>query len=150
MIVLGNNSRCLGAFRTCLCQKVLFQELTVVCLIVIYYFSYDVSHYATFLEALVQVTFQLKSSCETSTIQKIASKIEKIANDELHTGLMLSVSSLRSLLDADDTKLGDFTETPEFPHRRSTLAVKARDINYSQTEETNEDEVIFEKIISDF
>ena len=60
---------------------------------------------------------------------------------------MLSVSSLRSLLDADDTKLGDFTETPEFPHRRSTLAVKARDINYSQTEETNEDEVILKKNI---
>ena len=49
-------------------------------------FSYDVSHYPTFLEALVQVTFQLKTSCESSTISKIATKIEKIANDELHTG----------------------------------------------------------------
>ena len=96
------------------------------------------------MESLVQLMLSVKQD-NVQVAHLMSVKINQLAGEELHCGVMLQARALQSTLDRDQAKMGDFTGSPELPKRRSTLAVKSGDINYS-SELTSNDEVSINKI----
>jgi len=97
-----------------------------------------VRQWPKYLEALVQLMLCVKNE-NGQVAAKMMDKITQLSNEELHMGVMLQSRALQNTLDRDQAKMGDFTGSPELPERRSTLAVKSGDINYSSELSSNDE-----------